>query len=168
MRLEFMVAPLAFGIGTGATTLVGIAAGAGAWRRAVRVAWTAGLLAFAVIGLIGWTMASMAGSWSRLFADDAEVVAASIACIVHVAPFYCLFGLGLTLNFASQGAGRMTVPVMASVARLIIAAGGGWLAVEQLGRGLSGLFAAIGASIVVYGFLIAGTLLVMPWRARQR
>ena len=35
MRLEFMLAPLAFGIGTGATTLVGIAAGAGAWRRAV-------------------------------------------------------------------------------------------------------------------------------------
>ena len=29
MRLEFMVAPLGFGIGTGATTLVGIAAGAG-------------------------------------------------------------------------------------------------------------------------------------------
>src|SRR5213079_2382686 len=126
------------------------------------------LLAFAVIGLIGWTMALIAGSWSRLFADDAEVVAASIACIVHVAPFYCLFGLGLTLNFASQGAGRMTVPVMASVARLLVAAGGGWLAIEQFGLGLSGVFTAIAASLVVYGTLIAGTLLVAPWRARRR
>jgi putative MATE family efflux protein len=168
MRLEFMVAPLAFGIGTGATTLVGIAAGAGDWQRAVRVAWTGGLVAFGAIGLIGWTIALVPHAWSRVFAADPAVIAASVDCIVHVAPFYCLFGLGLTLNFASQGAGRMTVPVMASVARLAIAAGGGWFAIEQLGLGLSGLFAAIGASIVVYGFLIAGTLLVMPWRARQR
>jgi putative MATE family efflux protein len=166
MRLEFMMAPLAFGIGTGATTLVGIAAGAGDWRRAVRVAWTAGLAAFAAIGVIGWTIALMAGTWSELFAADAKVVAASIACIVHIAPFYCLFGLGLTLNFASQGAGRMTVPVIASVARLAVAAGGGWLALEAFGLGLDGVFAAISASLFVYGGLIAGALLVRPWRAR--
>jgi putative MATE family efflux protein len=121
MRLEFMVAPFAFGVGTGATTLVGIAAGAGDWRRAVRVAWIAGLVAGAIIGAIGWTIALMPETWSRLFAADPDVVAASISCIVHVAPFYCLFGLGLTLNFASQGAGRMWVPVSASVARLRLA-----------------------------------------------
>src|SRR6185312_2577550 len=103
MRLEFMLAPLAFGIGTGATTLVGIAAGAGAWRRAMRVAWVAGLTAAAAIGMIGWTIALMPETWSRLFATQPAVIAASIACIVRVAPFYCLFGLGLTLNFASQG-----------------------------------------------------------------
>ena len=50
VRLEFMVAPIAFGIGTGLTTLVGVAAGAGAWQRAVRVAWTGGLIAFGMIG----------------------------------------------------------------------------------------------------------------------
>ena len=156
MRLEFMVAPLAFGIGTGATTLVGIAAGAHDWRRAVRVAWVAGLTAAAAIGVIGWTIALMPETWSRLFATQPEVIAASIACIVRVAPFYCLFGLGLTLNFASQGAGRMTVPVVASVSRLAIAAGGGWFAVEHLSLGLEGVFGAIGASLVVYGGLIAG------------
>ena len=168
MRLEFMVAPLAFGIGTGAMTLVGIAAGAGDWRRAVRVAWTGGLVAFAAIGIIGWTIALMPETWSRLFATEPDVIAASVDCIVRVAPLYCLFGLGLTLNFASQGAGRMTVPVMASVARLLVAAGGGWLAIEQFGLGLSGVFTAIAASLVVYGTLIAGTLLVAPWRARRR
>lgn len=62
MRLEFMLAPLAFGIGTGATTLVGIAAGAGAWGRAVRVAWTAGLVAFAAIGAAGWIIALLPGA----------------------------------------------------------------------------------------------------------
>jgi putative MATE family efflux protein len=167
MRLEFMLAPLAFGVGTGATTLVGIAAGAGDWRRAVRVAWTGGLVAAAVIGFIGGTIALLPESWSRLFASDSDVIAASISCIVHVAPFYCLFGLGLTLNFASQGAGRMTVPVVASIARLVIAAGGGWLAIESLGLGLDGVFGAIAASLVVYGGLIAGALLMAPWRARR-
>ena len=166
MRLEFMVAPLAFGIGTGATTLVGIAAGAGDWRRAVRVAWVAGMTAFAAIGLIGWTIALMPETWSRLFAMQPEVIAASIACIVRVAPFYCLFGLGLTLNFASQGAGRMTMPVIASLSRLLIAAGGGWFAVERLSLGLEGVFGAIAASLVVYGGLIAGTLLLAPWRSK--
>jgi putative MATE family efflux protein len=168
MRLEFMLAPLAFGVGTGATTLVGIAAGAGDWRRAVRVAWIGGLLAGAVIGLIGWTVALLPDAWSRLFALDSDVVAVARSCIVHVAPVYFMFGLGLTLNFASQGAGRMMVPVASSIARLLIAAGGGWLAVERLGLGLDGVFAAIAASLVVYGGLIAGALLLAPWRARSR
>lgn len=166
MRLEFMLAPLAFGIGTGATTLVGVAAGAGAWARAVRVAWVAGLTASVAIGALGAVIALLPETWSRLFASDDAVVAASVACIVHVAPFYWLFGLGLTLNFASQGAGRMRVPVAASVARLVVAAGGGWFAIEQLGLGLGGVFAAIAASLIVYGALIGGALLLKPWRAR--
>ncbi len=167
MRLEFMLAPLAFGIGTGATTLVGIAAGAGAWPRAAKVAWTGGLIAFATMGAIGWVVALLPATWSRLFASDPEVIAASVACLVHVAPFYCLFGLGLTLNFASQGAGRMTIPVIASIARLVVAAGGGWFAVEKMGLGLDGVFAAIAASLAIYGLLIAGALFLFPWRSRQ-
>lgn len=167
MRLEFMLAPLAFGIGTGATTLVGIAAGAGAWHRAVKVAWTAGLIAFFAMGAIGWAIAFLPETWSQLFASDPAVIAASVACIVHIAPFYCLFGLGLTLNFASQGAGRMSVPVIASVARLVAAAGGGWFAVEKMGLGLEGVFVAIAASLAIYGLLIGGSLLLMPWKSRR-
>jgi hypothetical protein len=75
--------------------------------------------------------------------------------------------LGLTLNFASQGAGRMTVPVVASIARLVVAAGGGWFAVEKMGLGLDGVFMAIAASLAIYGLLIAGTLLVFPWKSRR-
>jgi putative MATE family efflux protein len=167
MRLEFMLAPLAFGVGTGATTLVGIAAGAGAWRRAVQVAWTGGLTAFAAMGAIGGMVALLPAAWARLFASDPEVIAASVACLVHVAPFYCLFGLGLTLNFASQGAGRMTIPVIASVSRLAVAAGGGWFAMEKMGFGLEGVFMAIAASLAIYGLLIAGALLLFPWRSRR-
>ena len=60
VRLEYMVAPLAFGIGTGLTTLVGVAAGAGDWRRANSVAWIGGLISFVAIGAIGWMVGAAA------------------------------------------------------------------------------------------------------------
>jgi putative MATE family efflux protein len=166
MRLEFMLAPLAFAIGTGLTTLVGVAAGAGDWRRANRAAWLGGLVAFLMIGALGAAVALMPQTWSRIFSSDPDVIVASVACLTRVAPFHCMFGLGLTLYFASQGAGRMAVPFSASILRMIVATGCGWLAVEILGWGLDGVFAAIAASLVAYGGLIAGTLLVRPWRAR--
>ncbi len=165
-RLEYTIAPVAFGIGSGLTTLVGVAAGAGAWQRAVRAAWIGGLTAFAAIGLIGWLVALFPEAWSRLFTSDDRVAAVSISYIRHVAPFYCLFGVGISLNFASQGAGRMSTPLMASFARMVTAMIAGWIVVEKLDLGLSGLFGAIALGIVVYGCWFVGSLLVRPWRAK--
>jgi MATE family, multidrug efflux pump len=167
-RLEFMVAPVAFGIGSGLTTLVGVAAGANAWPRAVRVAWTGGLIAFGTIGLIGWLVVLFPESWSRLFTSDNRVIAASISYITHVAPFYCLFGLGISLNFASQGANRMTTPLIAGFARMITATVGGWIVVEKTQLGLDGVFGAIAAGMIVHGCLIASSLLITPWREREQ
>jgi putative MATE family efflux protein len=166
-RLEFMVAPVAFGIGSGLTTLVGVAVGAGAWPRAVRATWIGGFTAFAAIGLIGWTVALLPEAWSRLFTSDSAVVAASASYITHVAPFYCLFGLGLSLYFASQGAGRMAVPVAAGFARMIVATVGGWILIEHTQLGLAGVFIAIAAGMIIYGGLIAGALFIAPWRTRR-
>ena len=168
VRLEFMVSPIAFGIGTGLTTLVGVAAGAGAWQRAVRAAWIGGLTSFGIIGLIGWTVALMPETWASLFASDPAVIAASAAYITRVAPFYCLFGLALTLYFASQGAGRMTIPVVAGVARAVATVLAGWLAVDTFGLGLEGVFAAIAVGMATYGSLMAGLLLVAPWKSKPR
>jgi putative MATE family efflux protein len=168
LRLEFMVAPLAFGIGTGLTTLVGVAAGADDWRRAIKAAWTGGIAAFALIGLFGWTVALVPETWSRLFASDPAVIATAASCITYMAPFFCLLGLGLTLNLACQGAGRMAPPVVGSFARMVVATLGGWIAVNRLGWGLDGVFMAIGASMAVYGCVIGGSLLVVPWRSKRR
>ena len=165
VRLEFMATPIAFGIGIGLTTLVGVAVGAGAWQRAVRAAWLGGLLSFGSIGLIGWTVALVPEAWARLFATDAAVIQASVAYITRVAPFYCLFGLGLTLYFASQGAGRMAVPVFAASLRMVATVVGGWIAVEKLDLGLEGVFAAIAVGMAIYGGLMGGLLFVRPWRA---
>jgi putative MATE family efflux protein len=167
VRLEYMVAPLAFGIGTGLTTLVGVAAGAGEWRRANHVAWIGAAIGFALVGGIGWTAALMPQTWARLFTQDAQVIAASVAYLTRVAPFYCLFGLGLTLYFASQGAGRMTTPLVASLVRQGVVSAGGWLAVEQLGRGLDSVFIVLATGMIFYGCLIAGPLLFRPWGSRR-
>jgi putative MATE family efflux protein len=164
-RLQYMVGPLAYGIGTGLTTLVGVAAGAGVWSRAVRVAWFGGLVAFGVAGTIGWSAALLPQTWSRLFTTEAPVITVSVAYIGWVAPVYALLGLGLALNFASQGAGRMTVPFIAGIVRVLIVTIGSWLAVEMLGFGLDGIFAAIALATTIYGGAIAGALLLRPWRS---
>ena len=166
VRLEFMLVPLAFGIGSGLTTIVGVAAGASDWRRAVRAAWIGSLVAGLGIGAFGWIVALVPEGWARLFTQDPDVVAATVAYITRVAPFYCLFGVGMTLSFASQGAGRMKAPFAAGLARLFVATLGGWFAVEKLGWGLPGVFTAIAVGIIVFGTLIAGPLLIRPWRGR--
>jgi putative MATE family efflux protein len=167
VRLEFMLVPLAFGIGSGLTTLVGVAAGAQDWKRAVRAAWVGSLISAGAIGVFGWIVALLPAAWAGLFSDDPAVIAATVAYITRVAPFYCLFGLGMTLSFASQGAGRMKAPFAAGLVRLAIATLGGWFAVEVLRWGLDGIFLAIAAGMIAFGVLIGGPLLVRPWRAKS-
>jgi len=134
-------------------------------KRSILILIASVLLAFATIGAIGWAAALLPEGWSRLFTVDPQVTAASTAYLTHVAPFYCLLGLGLALYFAGQGAGRMTVPVMAGLVRVAVATAGGWIAVEHMGAGLDGVFAAMAAGMAVYGCLIAGPLLIAPWKA---
>jgi putative MATE family efflux protein len=167
VRLEFMLVPLAFGIGAGLTTLVGVAAGANDWKRAVRAAWIGSLTAFVMIGAFGWIVALLPEGWSRLFTSDPQVIAATVGYITHVAPFYCLFGLGMTLSFASQGAGRMTAPFFAGLARMAVAIAGGWLAIERFGAGLDGVFVAIAVGMITFGVLIAGPLVLKPWGPKR-
>src|SRR5256886_5537575 len=81
-----------------------------------------------------------------------------------VGPFYGFFGAGLALYFASQGAGRLLWPLVAAFVRLILAVGGGWLAISWFGGGLPGLFAAIALAIVAYGCPVVLALRAGAWR----
>jgi putative MATE family efflux protein len=167
VRMEFMLVPLAFGVGSALTTLVGVAAGANEWKRAVHAAWFGGLISGGAIGVLGWLVAIVPEGWARLFTDEPQVVAATVGYITHVAPFYFLFGLGMTLSFASQGAGRMKAPFFAGITRLLIATGGGWFAVERLGWSLDGVFIAIAAGMIAFGGIISLPLLLKPWGPKR-
>ena len=76
---------------------------------------------------------------------------------------YGLFGLGLALFFASQGAGRMFWPLAGSVARLVIVAVGGWVCVHVLQAPASGFFVVVAISLAVYGLIIAGAIRLGSW-----
>ena len=105
--------------------------------------------------------------WARLFTGESQVIAATVGYITHVAPFYFLFGIGMTLSFASQGAGRMKAPFFAGICRLAVATGGGWYAVTHLQWGLSGVFIAIAAGMITFGAIISLPLLVKPWGPKR-
>src|SRR5207245_10798635 len=79
-----------------------------------------------------------------------------------VSPFYGLFVLGMALYFASQGAGRLLWPLLANMTRLLIAAGGGWLALRWSGD-VSYVFVALSAGLAAYGLVNAGAVASGAW-----
>ena len=134
VRLEFLLIPIAFGVGVAAVPLVGMAIGAGNVQRARRVAWTAGAVSALILGLIGLIVTIAPHLWAGLFTDQAGVLAAAALYLRSAGPAFALFGLGLTLFFASQGAGKVSGPVLASTLRLLLVAGAGaWLAFNAAG-----------------------------------
>jgi Na+-driven multidrug efflux pump len=67
-----------------------------------------------------------------------------------VAPAYSALGFGFVVSFAAQGTGRALWPLAAGIVRILIAAGGGWLAVASFGAGMTGLSAMVTASLIGY------------------
>ncbi len=62
------------------------------------------------------------------------MLATGTAYLRVVGPVYGFFGFGLSLYFASQGAGRLGWPLLAGFLRMLIALGGGWLALRAPAR----------------------------------
>ncbi|TCQ99057.1 MATE family efflux transporter [Neorhizobium sp. JUb45] len=149
-RLEYLLIPLIFGIGAPLVAMVGTNIGAGNRQRAVQIALTGGALAFLLTEAIGLAAAIWPHQWLELFSADADMIEAGTAYLRIVGPVYGFFGLGLSLYFASQGAGRLLWPVGSGFLRTTIALIGGWIALRVTGS-LNGLFAAIAVALVAYG-----------------
>jgi putative MATE family efflux protein len=150
-RLEYLQIPLVFGLGTALVTMVGTNVGAGELARARRVAWVGAGLAATVTGSVGLVFALLPQVWMGIFSAQPEVLAAGESYLRIVGPTYGFFGLGLALYFAAQGAGQLLWPLVAGVGRLLVAVGGGWVAVTWLGGELSAIFVAIALSFVLFG-----------------
>jgi putative MATE family efflux protein len=162
-RLEFLLVPIAFGVGVATVPMVGMAVGRGDVPRARRVAWTGGAISAALLGLIGLVVCLWPALWAHLFTSDAGVIAHAESYLRWAGPAYPLFGLGLTLYFASQGAGRVLGPVLAATLRLaVVVLGGWWLAAQQAPSWA--LFALVGVAMAVYG----GATALSVWRADWR
>lgn len=164
-RLEYLLVPLVFGLGAPLVALVGTNIGAGQRARALRIALTGGALAFALAETVGIAAASWPRAWLGLFGDDVHMLETGAAYLRGVGPAYGFFGLGLSLYFASQGAGRLFWPLFAGMLRMLIAVGGGW-AVLWLTGSLGWLFAALGAALVIYGVTLAAAVASGAWFRR--
>ncbi|MBI1943419.1 MAG: MATE family efflux transporter, partial [Betaproteobacteria bacterium] len=162
VRLELLQVPLVFAIGQALVVLVGINVGAGRAPRAKRFAWTGAALATAICLAIGATVAILPQTWVALFSDDAAVRDAGARYLRIVGPFFPFLGIGIALYFASQGAGRVLLPVLAGTARLAIVIAGGFAAVA-LGAALDWLFAVIAAGMIAWGALTAWAVRAADW-----
>ncbi len=166
-RLEYLLVPLVFGLGAPLVALVGTNIGAGQRQRALRIALVGGALAFVLTEAVGLAAAIWPTAWLGLFGHDPRMLATGTAYLRSVGPAYGFFGLGLSLYFASQGAGRLFWPLFAGLLRMLIAIGGGWIVLRMTGS-LGWLFAALSAALVIYGVTLSGAIASGAWFRRIR
>jgi putative MATE family efflux protein len=117
-RLEYLLIPLVFGLGAPLVAMVGTNIGAGQRERALRIGLAGGAIAFVMTEVIDIATAIWPQAWLALFSSDAHVIEAGSAYLRVVGPFYGFYGLGLSLYFASQGAGRLFWPLAAGFLRM--------------------------------------------------
>ncbi len=163
-RLEFLLIPLIFGIGAALTAMVGMNMGAGNLNRALRIGWTGAAAAGLLSGIIGLGVAVWPDGWIGLFSKDPAVLAAGASYLRIVGAVYLFQGVGLSLYFASQGAGTVLWPVSAGVLRMLVTVGGASVAVRMLGMGLSSIFILTAAGMALYGVVTALSILLGAWR----
>jgi putative MATE family efflux protein len=166
-RLEYLLVPLVFGLGAPLVALVGTNIGAGQRSRALRIALIGGALAFVLTEAVGVAAAIWPTAWLGLFGHDPRMLATGSAYLRSVGPAYGFFGLGLSLYFASQGAGRLFWPLFAGLLRMLIAIGGGWMALRMTGS-LAGVFAALSVALVAYGLTLSAAVASGAWFRRFR
>jgi putative MATE family efflux protein len=154
-RLDYVLIPVVFGIGTAVITMVGTNVGAGHLVRARKIAWTGVAASVVFTGTVGLIAAIFPRLWLGLFTHDAAVIETGSLYLHIVAPFYAANGIIFALSFAAQGSGRVSFMFLAGTARLMVGAGGGWLAVTTFGLPESALFAVVAAAIVTAAAICA-------------
>jgi putative MATE family efflux protein len=161
-RLEYLLVPVVFGLGGPLVAMVGTSIGAGQRERALRVAWLGAAISAGLTEAIGLAAAAFPHAWLSLFGTDPGMLAAGSVYLRTVGPVYGLFGLGMALYFASQGAGKLAWPLAANLTRLAIAAAGGWLALKTSGS-LSHVFLALAVALAAFGLINAAAVARGSW-----
>jgi putative MATE family efflux protein len=166
-RLEYLLYPLAFGLGAGVLATVGTNIGAGNLARAARIAWTAAALAAIVTGCIGLFGMTLPGIWTGLFTEVPEVRALAADYLVIIGSAYLSLGPGLTLASAFQAAGRPLWPLLGISSRALIVTLGGWIVVHLAGTGLADLALVAASGLIVYGAILAIAFRAGVWRTQR-
>lgn len=159
-RIDYLITPLLFGIGTGVMALVGTNLGAGQYQRVQRICWTGAWTGAGVAGAIGLAAALFPETWLALFGSDAAMIATGTSYLHIVGLFYALTGFSMLLGMAGQGAGRAVGPLIGSLVRLGVGAIGGSVLVAGFGMGLQALFI-----MIVIGGALSCLVMIVSQRA---
>ena len=163
-RVEFLMIPLIFGIGTAMTSIVGANIGAQNIERAEKVGIYGGSTAGIVSIFIGLTLAVFPDVWIQFFTNDLKAYEVTKQYIQIVGPFYIFQGVGLSLYFASQGANAMKWPTIATIARFLIASIGGSVSIYWLGFGIESIFLSSSIAMMIFGAMIFISIKRGAWR----
>lgn len=145
-RLEFLLVPLAFGVGGPTAILIGTNIGAGRRDRARRAAWFGVAIAAGMTELVGLAAATWPAAWIGTFTHDTAAIAVGCEYLRRTGPIFGFFGAGFALYSVGQGTGRLSMPLSGAFARSAIAIGGGLLSV-----GLPGVFLSVAIGMAAFG-----------------
>ena len=141
------------------------AVGPGQPARALRIALTGRALAFLLTEAIGVVAAIWPCLVEAVWQRPAD---AGNRRHLPAHPAYGFFGLGLSLYFASQGAGRLLWPLLAGLCRMLIALGGGGLTL-YLTSSPHWLLGFLALALVMYDLILAIAVRSGVWfRTAQR
>jgi putative MATE family efflux protein len=163
-RLDYLLIPMLFGLGSAVLTMVGTCVGARDIPRAKRIALAGTVIGAGFSGAVGLVVGLCPAVWIGLFTRETPVLQAGGTYLHAVAPFYAAVGTTFILGFASQGAARPLLPLLAGTVRLLIAAGIGMIAVHAWGVDMFGLSVIVAcASLASAIVCLLGAWLGLIW-----
>lgn len=157
-RLEFLLVPLAYGIGGPVGIVISANLGAGQTERAVKAAWVGVLLACTLTELIGLAAAAFPQQWIGIFTQDPDVLKVGTEYLHRVGPLFGFFGLGYVLYCVGQATRRMEASVLAALLRATVAVAGGYLVV-WLKADVTWNFVAVAVGMVAFGLFALPALI---------
>ena len=131
-------------------------------ERALRIALTGAAVVVRACEAVGLAAAIWPAAGSVCSARTRRCWRSARAYLRWVGPAYGFFGLGLSLYFASQGAGRLAWPLIGGFLRCCLAVGGGWLALRLTGS-MAAVFAMLGVALAFYGCIVAAAVGSGAW-----
>jgi putative MATE family efflux protein len=153
-RMEAFPWFVSYGFSVAAASLVGQYLGAGQPEQAERAVWKSGAVAFGGVLLFFVVMMLAVKPVVRWFIDDPAVVAQSAAYLRIVAACW-LFGVfEVVLEGGFSGAGNTMPPLVVGVPFTMMRIPLAYLLAISLGMGVSGVWWAIGLSMVIKGILM--------------
>jgi Na+-driven multidrug efflux pump len=163
-RLEIIITPLVFGIGSVLTAAVGINAGANQMSRAKKIAWVGAIMSFIIIGVISIAVAVYPELWLDNFETNILSEKYAILYLIIVGPFYCFFAAGQTLYFASQGTGKIFFPVIVGIIRFLTVSVVCYLTII-FSWSLSHIFYAVAFGLAITGIGLSLCMLGPDWNS---